>query len=319
MKILIASYVVPEIIEALQKDNDVVCKFRLSQEELNELIVDREVVVLRSGVHLNAEAMALAPELKLVIRAGSGLDNVDLDYIQQRELNFARIPEPGARAVAEIAFGFMIALARQFREADIATRDGRWIKTQIEGYLLHEKTLGIVGVGNIGTTVARMGVAWGMKVIGCVERPREGVKSKLHRDNIDLVDLDTVLTQSDFVSLHVPLKASTRNLIGATELAKMKQGAYLINLARGGVVDEQALHDSLVNNHLRGCAVDVHLHEGDGQVSPLAHLPNVLLTPHTGAQTVDTQIEIGKRILGIIKHQVLGQELERYTVAVQTS
>lgn len=317
MKILIASFVVPEVIDELKAKHDVVVQFRPSAEELERLIVDRDIVILRSGVYLTPEVMALAPNLKLVIRAGSGLDNVDVDYLKDNGIHLARIPEPGARAVAEITFGFMISLARQFGIADPALRQGRWIKTEVEGFLLRNKTLGIIGVGNIGKTVALLANAWGMNVIGCVENMSDEIKSAYRDLDIELVDLSELLRRSDFVSLHVPLKDSTRNLIGKHELNIMKRGAFLVNLARGGVVDEDALYESLLDGHLRGCALDVHAREGNGEISVLASLPNVILTPHIGAQTVDTQVEIGQRILEILHEMTTGGNLEQFTVAKQ--
>lgn len=317
MKILIASFVVPEVIDALKAEHDVMVKFRPSTDELKELIVDREVVILRSGVYMIPEVMSLAPNLKLVIRAGSGLDNVDLDYLRDNNIHLARIPEPGARAVAEITFGFMISLAREFGVADPALREGRWIKTQVEGFLLRNKTLGIVGVGNIGKTVAQLANAWGMTVVGCVEHMSNEVVAAYQEQHIELVSLAELLQRSNFISLHVPLKESTRNLISTDELAMMKQGAFLINLARGGVVDEEALYESLLNGHLRGCALDVHEREGNGEISILAELNNVILTPHIGAQTVDTQIEIGQRILDIMQDMNMNENLNLYTVGRQ--
>lgn len=317
MKILIASFVVPQVIDALKAEHDVMVKFRPSTDELKELIVDREVVILRSGVYMIPEVMSLAPNLKLVIRAGSGLDNVDLDYLRDNNIHLARIPEPGARAVAEITFGFMISLAREFGVADPALREGRWIKTQVEGFLLRNKTLGIVGVGNIGKTVAQLANAWGMTVVGCVEHMSNEVVAAYQEQHIELVSLAELLQRSNFISLHVPLKESTRNLISTDELAMMKQGAFLINLARGGVVDEEALYESLLNGHLRGCALDVHEREGNGEISILAELNNVILTPHIGAQTVDTQIEIGQRILDIMQDMNMNENLNLYTVGRQ--
>ena len=287
---------VPDVIEKLQEQHDVIVNFHPTPHYLSEMIVDREVVILRSGIYLAADVLALAPDLKVVIRAGSGFDNIDIDYLNQHNIYLARIPEPGARAVAELTFGFMIALARQLRVADEATREGHWIKTYVEGYLLNGKTLGIVGVGNIGRTVAKMANAWNMRVIGCVENCRPEIVDIYRSMDVEIVSLQQVLSESDFVSLH----DSTRNLIDVEELALMKPGAFLINLARGGVVNEQALYHSLISKSIKGCALDVHIEEGEGIISPLAGLPNVLLTPHMGAQTVDTQVKIGNRILEIM-------------------
>jgi phosphoglycerate dehydrogenase-like enzyme len=257
--------------------------------------------VFRSGIKIDAELLENAPNLKLIVRAGSGVDNIDLDYASQRGIEFHRIPGPGAEAVAEIAFAFMLALSRRLFEADRSMREARWEKYHLSGYLIRRKVLGIVGMGDIGAHVADMGRAWNMQVIGCVENFSLERAAKFHRKEIDLLGFDQVVEHSDYLCLHVPLKDNTRNLFNANVLARMKPGSYLINLSRGGVVDEQALYDSLTNGgRLRGAALDVHKNEGNGKLSPLAGLPNVILTPHIGAMAVDAQREIGRIAIDII-------------------
>jgi phosphoglycerate dehydrogenase-like enzyme len=285
----------------LREHHNVVCAVGAAEDELMNLVADREVLIFRSGVSITAEVMACAPRLQLLIRAGSGLDNVDTGYIRDRGLKLVRIAEPGARAVAELAFGLMLALARQILEADRLLRSGRWAKHQLHGFLLQGKQLGIIGVGNIGTVAGQMGVSWGMQVVGCVEHPSAARSAELGEKQIRLTDLGEVLAVADYACVFVPLKESTRYLIGAAELARMKPGAFLINMARGEVVDEEALCKALqAKDGLAGAALDVHKHEGENLISPLAGLPNVILTPHIGAMTIDTQREIGRRIIEII-------------------
>jgi phosphoglycerate dehydrogenase-like enzyme len=301
MRILIASSISPEAIAQLKTTHDVVCAFNAAVDQLKALVRDREVIICRSGVTISAEVMACAPELKLIIRAGSGTDNIDLDYVRRHGIQLERIPEPGAKAVAELTFALMLALARNLLLADHQLRQGHFAKHELSGYLLRGKVLGIIGAGNIGSLVGQMGAAWGMKVIGCVEDPSPAVAAELAEKNIQLADCCEVVAKADFLSLHVPLTAATRNMINAEVLARMKPGAYLINMARGGVVDEQALYLALTEGKtVRGAALDVHQVEKAGHVSPLASLPNVILTPHIGAQTVDSQREIGGRILEIM-------------------
>ena len=300
MKILIASSIYPDAIERLREDHDVVCAFNAKEDVLKEVIVDREVVILRSGVQITSEVMACAPDLKLLLRAGSGFDNIDVDYVNKHGLRLIRIPGPGAKAVAEMSFTFMLALARNLLEADRLTRQGHWAKTRLVGELLTGKRLGIVGAGNIGTQVGKLGVAWGMEAIGCVEPATPEEAERLRAEGIRMTDFNEVLSTSDFISIHVPLNDFTRNLINTQEFAMVKPGAYLINLARGGVVNEQALYDALTEGRLSGAGVDVHENEGEGKVSPLAGLPNVILTPHIGAGTIDSQREIGDIVINII-------------------
>ena len=301
MRILIVSPIDSSAIRALEQEHDVVCAFNAPEEELKKRIIDRDVVVFRSGVDLSTKVLDCGPELKLMLRAGCGVDNLDLDYVWARQIEFTRIPEPAAQAVAEMAVAMMLALGRNLREADRLWRQGRWAKYEIEGYLLRGKTLGIVGAGNIGTRVGELGKALGMTPVGCVETSTPAAAARLAEKGIRLASFDEVVSLADFLCIHVPLNSSTRNLIDAGVLARVKPGAYLVNLARGGVVNEAALHQQLLpGGRLRGAALDVHEREGEGKVSPLAGLPNVLLTPHIGAMTVDTQREIGNRVLEII-------------------
>jgi len=300
LKILIISPIDPGAIDRLRERHDVVCAFNADAETLAARIADRDTVVLRSGVRLTAEAMEGAPELALIVRAGSGTDNIDLDYVRANGIRLVRVPEPGAQAVAELTFGLMLALARGVRVADEKLRQGHWAKYEIEGRLIGGKTLGIVGAGNIGRRVGQIGAALGMRPLGCVEHASHEVARDLARGGIELVSFDRIMAEADFVTLHVPLKASTRHLVNAEVLGRMKPGSFLVNLARGGVVDEHALRDALVaGDRVRGAALDVHAQEGEGRVSPLADLPNVILTPHIGATTVDTQREIGRRVIEI--------------------
>ena len=299
MKILVASQIHADALKKLQ-DREVVSGVGASAEDLRRLIVGCDALVFRSGVDISADLLSCSPSLKLLIRAGSGLDNIDLDYVRENHIRLERIPKPSADAVAEMAFAMMLALARHVLVADKLTRQGRWAKSELSGSLIGGKVLGIVGAGNIGSRVGDLGAKWGMRVLGCVGHPSPKVASRLKTLGIRLCTLNEVLSKSDFVCLHVPLSDSTRNLIDAKALARMKGGSFLINLARGGVVDEEALLDAIRDGRIRGASLDVHRNEGEGKVSPLAGLPNVILTPHIGAMTEDTQRQIGRRILQIL-------------------
>lgn len=303
MKIVVASPVDRAALEELGAHHEVIDAVGATPAVLSARCAEAEVLIFRSGVSISAALMDAAPRLQLLIRAGSGLDNIDLDYLRQRSLPLVRIAEPGARAVAELAFGLMLALSRQILEADRLLRGGHWAKDRLTGALLRGKALGIVGVGNIGTVAAEMGIAWGMRVIGCVEHPSTARQAALATKGIELTDLAAILEQADYVCLFVPLTAATRGLINAAALAQMRDGAMLINLARGAVVDEPALFQALqAPGGVAAAALDVHHQEGAEQISPLAALPQVVLTPHIGAMTVDTQREIGQRIVMIIEH-----------------
>jgi phosphoglycerate dehydrogenase-like enzyme len=299
VRIAVASPIDGVALARLREYHDVRCTFD-EPGSLPTAIADREVLVFRSGVRVDADLLDAAPDLRLLIRAGSGLDNLDLEHAERRGIELVRIPEPGAQAVAELTFAFMLALSRNLLQADRSMRDARWAKFDLEGHLLHGKTLGVVGLGSIGTRVARMGLAWGMHAIGCVAAATPERARDVMGAGITLLPFDDVVAQADHLCLHVPRNDETIGLIDAAVLARMKPGSYLINLARGGVVDEAALHDALVSGHLAGAALDVHGREGAGERSPLADLPNVILTPHIGAQAIDAQRRIGEHVVEIV-------------------
>ena len=299
-KILILSRIDDAAIAQLDANFDVVCAFDATQDTLAERVRECEILIFRSGIQITAEILQSAPNLALAVRAGSGTDNIDLVHAQTQGIRVVTVPEPGATAVAELSFALMLGLARKLRIADNLLRQGRWAKHELTGHGFVSKTLGIVGAGNIGTRVGRMGAAWGMKVLGCVLNPTKEQRLRLAAQGIELTDLEAVLAGSDFLSLHAPLNESTVGLIDARALARMKAEAFLVNLSRGGVVDEEALRAALTKGRLAGAALDVHAKEGDGFASPLSDLPNVLLTPHIGGSTNVAQHEIGKRVLDAV-------------------
>lgn len=301
MNILIISPIDQKAIETLKRHHDVACGYKLSEVELRKAIEPCEVLVFRSGVEVTAQLMECAPNLKKLIRAGSGIDNLDLEYVKQRGLRLERIPGPGGIAVAEMAFALMLALSRNVLAAHDSMCRGEWKKHQLSGYVLNGKTLGIIGVGNIGERVGRMGAAWNMQVIGYDKYISPDRASELAKHGIRQTNFDEVVEEADYLCLHVPHDDTSRYLINGDVLSRMKRGAFLINMARGGVVDEQALYEALKSeSRLGGAALDVHEQEGKGLLSPLAGLPNVILTPHIGSTTIDTQREIGERIVAIV-------------------
>lgn len=298
MKIILASPIAPEAIEALRGVHDVLTAFDAGRD-LAALVGDRECVVIRSGAHLTADVIDAAPVLELIVRAGSGLDNIDLDRAAQRGIRVARVPGPSAQAVAELTFGLLLALSRKIAYADALIRAGHWPKRELGGYLLQGKVLGIVGAGRIGGRVGQLGAAWGMRAIGCAKdlpgQPRVALP-----DGVERQDFDTVVSESDVVSVHTPLNDQTRGLIDSTVLGKMKAGAMLVNTSRGGVVDEVALREALDSGHLAGAALDVHEREGEGVIPALATYPNVVMTPHIGGMALESQSIIGRRVVELV-------------------
>ncbi|MCZ6818624.1 MAG: NAD(P)-dependent oxidoreductase [Calditrichaeota bacterium] len=308
MRVLVISSIDSDAIAKMSSEHDVKCHVNPDEATLSQLIQDREVLILRSGVFVNAGVMDSAPELKLIIRAGCGLDNIDVEHARRRCIKLHTIPQPAAFAVSEMTFALMLALARRVLEAHAAWSRGKWLKTQLKGRLLYGKTLGIIGAGNIGSRVGQLGNALGMRVLGCVEYPTPERAQEYLKKNIELTDLDKVVAEADFLTIHVPKKESTKYLVNADVLANMKKDSFLVNIARGGVVDEKALYHELTEgSRLLGAALDVHEQEGDGKISPFADMHNVILTPHIGSMTVDTYKDMGIRILRILNSFVAKQ------------
>jgi D-3-phosphoglycerate dehydrogenase len=311
MKILIASKIDSEAIEKLKENHDVICAFGADKETLKAAIQSSEVLIFRSGVDISAEVMDSAPTLKMLIRGGSGTDNLDMEYVNQQGLRLVRVPGPGAISVAELTFALMLALARRVVEADRLTKQGHWAKNEMTGYLLTGKTLGVLGAGNIGGMVAHMGAKWGMKVLACVEHPSPERMESFEEAGIELTTSERIMSEADFISVHIPLKPDTRNFVDKEKIALMKKNSYLVNMARGGVVNEAALHDALADGRIGGAALDVHQAEGEGKISPLAEFENVILTPHIGASTFDSQKEIGRIILKTMDAYMAEQQTVR--------
>lgn len=306
MKILLLSPIDAEAAAELGKEHELLSAIDSDQRSLPALVRHSEVLVFRSGVTLSQQVIREAHDIRLMVRAGSGVDNVDLDEVRRRRIRFVRIPGPGAQAVAEMTFALLLDVARRVSLADRLVRRGRWPKPQLGGALTQGKTLGVVGLGNIGTRVARLGVRWSMKVIGCVEHPSPERAEPFAHQRIALLGLDEVASEADFLTIHVPLKPSTRYLIDRNVLSLMKTGAYLINIARGGIVEESALSAHLGSGRLSGAALDVHEKEGEGVVPELARHDNVVLTPHIGAMAAETQHAIGQRVVKLIHGFAIG-------------
>jgi phosphoglycerate dehydrogenase-like enzyme len=299
MRLLLATPIAQDAIERLRSRHEVVLGYE-REENLADLIADREGLVFRSGVTISAAVLAAAPQLRLVVRAGSGLDNIDLRSARERGIRVARVPGASPQAVAELTLGLILAAARHIPYADAMIRRGRWPKYDLGGPLIAEKTLGIVGAGRIGSRTGQLGAAIGMRVLGCVKRPTEGRADDFARLGITLCDFDTVVSEADVVSIHTPLDVNTAHLIDAQVIEKMKPGTVLVNTARGGVVDEAAVFDALELGHLASAAFDVHEREGHGVIPRLASLPNVVLTPHIGGMALETQSRIGRRVCELI-------------------
>jgi D-3-phosphoglycerate dehydrogenase len=285
---------------------DVTERMQPGEHELRELLAGHEVLVLRSGVRVTAETIAATGSLKVIARGGVGLDNIDTLAAARHGVRVFNAPGSSARAVAELAFGLMLAVARKIALADRQLRANQWRKSELTGSQLLGKTLAVIGLGAIGRQVAVIGRGFGMTVIGSVSAPTEQRRRALAAEGIELTTTPAALARADIAVVAVPLTDRTRGSIGAAELAAMKPGACLVNVSRGGVVSEAALHAALRDGPLAGAALDVHAAER--RPSPFAGLDNVVLTPHIGAMTDEAQRDIGDRLVEGIVAALAGQE-----------
>lgn len=285
--VLICDQVDPVLNNILQKNGlQVTYEPQITPQELAQKIGNFDIIIVRSRTMITKELIEKATKCKIIARVGVGLDNIDSEFAKTKNIRVINAVEGAMNAVAELVIGLMLALARDIPRADRELRAGKWIKKELMGTELAGKYLGIVGLGNIGKRLARLARALNMNVIGYDVIPIDPEFVK----EVGLIktDLDTLLQSADYVSLHVPLLDSTKNLINAQRIAKMKKTAKIINTSRGGTVDEEALYEALKAGNLGGAALDVFEKE-PAIGNKLATLPNFICTPHIGAQTKEAQ------------------------------
>jgi D-3-phosphoglycerate dehydrogenase len=259
---------------------------QITPDELAKKIGNYDIVIVRSRTTITKDLIEKATKCKIIARVGVGLDNIDSEFAKTKNIRVINAVEGAMNAVAELVIGLMLSLAREIPRADREVRGGKWIKKELMGTELAGKYLGIVGLGNIGKRLGRLARALNMNVIGYDVVPIDPEFAK----DVGLIkaDLDTLLQSADYVSLHVPLLDSTKNLINAQRISKMKKTAKIINTSRGGTVDEEALYEALKAGNLGGAALDVFEKE-PAIGNKLASLPNFIATPHIGAQTKEAQ------------------------------
>ncbi len=264
----------------------------LDEAGLAAAIVGAQAIIIRSATTVSAELLSAGTDLKIVGRAGIGLDNVDVDAATERNVLVANAPFSNAITAAEHTMAMLLAQARNIAHAHAALVEGRWERSKWNGVELAEKTLGIVGLGRIGGLVAARARAFDMEIIAFDPYVAPERAAGM---GIELVDLETLIGTSDFVTLHLARTPDTMNLINAELLAKAKPGLRLVNVARGGIIDEAALADAISNGPVGGAAIDVFAEEPT-VVSPLFTLPEVTVTPHLGASTVEAQLKAGVQV-----------------------
>jgi D-3-phosphoglycerate dehydrogenase len=287
LKVLVCDPIHRDGIDRLKQAGFTVdVKPHVSDAELKRLVFTYDALIVRSRTAVTAEVMSRGPQLKAIGRAGVGVDNIDVDAAAKRHIAVFNSPEATADAVAELTIGLLISMARDRPSADRTMKEGQWVKQELTGWQLDGKTLGILGLGNIGQRVAKIAKAFGMHLLITKRTPPD--PQLLTELAGEFVPLRELLARSDVVSIHVPFTPQTHHLIGKDELRLMKDGAYLINTARGPIVDEDALADALRSGKLAGAAVDVYAVEPPEDVHLIA-LRNVVCTPHIGGQTAESQ------------------------------
>ena len=288
-KVLVSDPIAPEGVEILKKVADVDVKTGLSKEELVAIIGDYDALAVRSETKVTADVLANAGKLKIIGRAGVGVDNIDVETATKRGILVVNSPEGNTLAAAELTVAMLLALARSIPQADQSLRGGKWDRKKFMGSEVYNKTLGVIGLGKIGREVAKRLQAFGMSVLGYDPYLKPEQAEAL---GIKLADLDTLYKESDYITVHVPKTKETAGMINAEKIALMKPTVRLINVARGGIIDESALADAAKSGRIGGAAVDVFSVEPATSDNPLLGVPNIITTPHLGASTEEAQVNV---------------------------
>jgi len=293
MKILISDKTENDVIQKLKNAGYEVTFNEMDPNTLLKEIPNYDALMVRSRTKVIKEVVEAGAKgkLKVIGRAGIGVDNIDIQTAAKNGIKVVNAPTGATVSVAELALLHMLALARQLPKADTTTKKGEWIKKQLKGKELFGKTLGLVGTGNIGKLLAKYVKVFSMSVIGYDPFISE---EAMHKDGIKKIDeLSKLMEMADFISLHIPHTSETHYIINEKMIAKMKPTAYLINCARGGVVDEKALYNAIKNGKIAGAGMDVFEQEPPLKDNPLLTLDNVVVTPHIGANTKEGQLRAG--------------------------
>lgn len=292
-KILLTDGLAPISDQDLLAAVDLADRKGISAEELLAEIAGYDAVIVRGRTKITEDVLSAAKNLKVVGRMGVGVDNIDLKAAAAHGITVVNAPVATTVSVAELTLGLMLSLIRGIPKADAGMKDGEWLKKQLVGTELYQKTLGVIGFGHIGEAVAQRALAFGMHVIACDPiRPAEEITAA----GAQPVSLEALLKESDLITLHIPHIEATHHILDEATFNLMKQGVRIVCAARGGVIDESALLAALESGKVAGVALDVFEHEPPGQ-DPLAMHPNVVCTPHIGAQTKEAQLRAGHDIL----------------------
>jgi D-3-phosphoglycerate dehydrogenase len=296
-KVLIADKLPESAVQMLQKDSQYVVDVNLNlhSAELKAIITDYHAIIVRSATKVTRDIMESASALKVIGRAGTGLDNIDVSCAKEKRIEVFNTTGSNSQAVAELTIGLFFALARHLHFAMNSMKSHHWEKTQLTGTELEGKTVGLVGFGQIGQKVGKIASALGMRVLVYKPTPVTWIPGY----EFELVDFDTLLTKSDYISIHIPKTEQTKNFFKSKEFNKMKKTAFLVNCARGGIVNEADLLTALNNETICGAALDVFNVEPPGQFDLIDH-PRIIATPHIGASTSESQERVGQDIVKAI-------------------
>ncbi|MDY6877441.1 MAG: D-2-hydroxyacid dehydrogenase [Chloroflexota bacterium] len=294
MKLLVCDPTAPDAIAAMQEAGiEVDVRDDITPEELETAIAGYDAMVVRSRTKVRAPLIDKATNLKLVVRGGVGLDNIDVEYAQSKGVEVRNTPAASSNSVAELTIGYLFALARPISQATASMKAGKWEKKTFgKGMELAGKTLGLVGCGRIGSLVAQKAAALGIEVL-FYRRTRTEV------DGATQVSLDELCARSDFISLHLPHTPATHYIIGEEAFEKMKDGVRIVNCGRGGTLDESALYEAIVSGKVAGAALDVFEDEKEKRGRRLMELPQVIGSPHVGAGTGEAKVRVGEEVAQI--------------------
>ena len=283
---------------------------KLSADDLLKSITNYDALIIRGQTRVTAAVLDAASRLRVVGRAGVGVDNIDLEAAKKHNVTVVNAPSSTTVAVAELAFGLLLSVARDIPRADATMKHAEWLKKEFEGVELNGKTLGIIGFGRIGMEVSRRAAAFGMNIV--IYDPNVS-EHELEHGNAEPVSLQDLFAWSDFISLHLPLNVQTRDLLGRQAFSQMKDGVRIISTARGGIIDEVALLEALNSGKVAGAALDVFEKEPPGFTELVSH-PRVIATPHIGAQTAEAQSRAAEDIASEVLSALQGKPL-RWKVA----
>ena len=309
-KILISDGLDESGKSVLRAAGEVADRDGISAADLLTEIADCDALIVRGLTKVTPAVFAAGKQLKVVGRAGIGVDNIDLNAAKAAGVAVVNSPLATTVTVAELSMGLMLSLVREIARADAAMKAGKWLKKELEGVELYGKTLGVIGFGRIGVAVGKRAAAFDMKVLGYDPfKPAAAIEA----DGGQPVSLEKLLAQADFITLHLPLTPQTKNMLSTEAFAQMKTGVYIVDAARGGVIDEDALLVALESGKVAGAGLDVFTAEPPGLTALVAH-PHVVATPHIGAQTVEAQGRAGYDIATEIAAALRGDPL-RWKVA----